>query len=128
MRALYERGLVRGKVYAIDGSGLGKGLRLVCLVCVSGPRSVLVAWRLLEGAATEKGKEAAVTRELVGQAVTQGGRGCIELLLADALYAYGPLLAWLKYQQDIDALVPLPADRVLYRDLLGLARGLVGGR
>jgi len=122
VRSLYERGLVRGKVYAIDGSGLGADLRLVCLVCVSGPRPLLVAWRLLEGAASEKGKEAAVTRELVEQAVALGGRGCIELLLADALYADGPLLAWLKYVQGIDALVPVPEDRVLYQDLQGLAR------
>jgi hypothetical protein len=98
-------------------------LRLVCLVCVWGKRPLLVAWRLLEGAASEKGKEAAVTKELVEQAVALGGRGCIELLLADALYADGPLLAWLKYEQGIDALVPLPADRLLYQDLQGLARG-----
>lgn len=122
VRGLYERGLVRGKVYAIDGSGLGKDLRLVCLVCVSGPRPLIVAWRLLEGAASEKGKEAAVTKELVQQALDLGGAGCIGLLLADALYADGPLLAWLKYAQGIDALVPLPADRLMYQDLQGLAR------
>jgi hypothetical protein len=122
VRALYEQGLVQGKVYAIDGSGLGSALRLVCLVCVSGPRPLLVAWRLLEGVASEKGKEAAVTRALVEQAVTLGGEGCIQLLLADALYADGPLLAWLKYVQGIDALVPLPADRLMYQDLQGLAQ------
>ena len=66
--ALYERQLVRGKVYAIDGSGLGKDFRLVCLVCVSGPRPMIVAWRLLEGEASEKGREAAVTRALIEQA------------------------------------------------------------
>jgi len=43
------------------------------------------------------------------------------LLLADALYADGPLLAWLKYQWGSDVLVPLPADRLLYADLAGLA-------
>jgi hypothetical protein len=122
VRALYERGLVQGKVYAIDGSGLGPGLRLVCLVCVSGPRPLIVAWRLLEGDASEKGKEAAVTRSLVEQAVALGGHGCMALLLADALYADGPLLAWLKYVQGIDALVPLPADRLMYQDLQGLAQ------
>jgi hypothetical protein len=125
--ALYARGLVRGKVYAIDGSGLGPELRLVCLVCVSGERPVLVAWRLLAGSASEKGKEAAVTRSLVEQALELGGPGCIELLLADALYADGPLLAWLKYVKGIDALVPVPADRRLYAHLQGLARaGLIG--
>jgi DDE family transposase len=123
VRPLYERGLVRGKTYAVDGSGLGPGLRLVCLVCVSGPRPLIVAWRLLEGNASEKGQEAAVTKELIEQAVAQGGTGCIELLLADALYADGPLLAWLKYAQGIDALVALPADRLLYQDLQGLAQG-----
>ena len=124
--ALYQRGLVKGKVYAVDGSGLGPGLRLVCLVNVSGERPLLVAWRLLEGDASEKGKEAAVTKALVEQAVALGGPGCIELLLADALYADGPLLAWLKYVHGIDALVALPADRLLYQDLQGLAQaGLI---
>src|SRR5262245_10139318 len=123
VHALYQRGLVRGSTYAVDGSGLGAGLRLVSLVCVSGERPLLVAWRLLEGDASEKGKEAAVTKELIEQAVAAGGRGCIGLLLADALYADGPLLAWLKYAQGIDALVALPADRLLYQDLQGLARG-----
>lgn len=123
VRALYQRRLVRGKVYAIDGSGLGKDLRLVALVCVSGERPVIVAWRLLTGTASEKGKEAAVTRALVEQALELGGKDCIGLLLADALYADGPLLAWLKYAKGIDALVRLPADRLLYEDVQGLARG-----
>ena len=122
VRALYRRRLVRGKVYAIDGTGLGTAYRLVCLVCVSGPRPILVAWRLLEGAASEKGKEAAVTRALVEQALALGGPDCIGLLLADALYADGPLLAWLKYAKGIDVLVPMPTDRRLYEHLQGMAR------
>lgn len=122
VRALYRQRLVGGNVYAIDGTGLGKQFRLVCLVCVSGPRPVLVAWRLLEGAASEKGKEAAVTRALVEQALELGGPRCIGLLLADALYADGPLLAWLKYTKGIDALVPVPAERRLYAHLQGLVR------
>lgn len=122
VRALYRRRLVRGKVYAIDGTGLGTAYRLVCLVCVSGPRPVLVAWRLLEGAASEKGKEAAVTRTLIEQALELGGPDCIGLLLADALYADGPLLAWLKYAKGIDVLVPVPTDRRLYEHLQGMAR------
>jgi hypothetical protein len=73
--ALYDRRLVRGRVYAIDGSGLGAGLRVVALVCVSGERPVIAAWRLLEGAASEKGKEACVTRALVEQAQALGGPG-----------------------------------------------------
>src|SRR5260370_35295386 len=80
----------------------------------------MVAWRLLEGDASEKGKEAAVTKEMIEQAQALGGDGCIELLLADALYADGPLVAWLKYVARIDALVALPSDRLLYADLEGL--------
>jgi hypothetical protein len=51
------------------------------------------------------------------------GPQAISLLLADALYADGPLLAWLKYRKGIDALVSLPEDRLLYQDLQGLADG-----
>ena len=119
--ALYERRLVRGRVYAIDGSGLGADLRVVALVCVSGTRPAIVAWRLLEGTASEKGKEAHVTRALVDQVLAAGGPGCMTLLLADALYADGPLLAWLKCAHGIDALVRLPADRCLYQELEALA-------
>jgi hypothetical protein len=120
---LYRKQLVRGQVYAIDGSGLGNDFRLVCLVCVSAQRPVIVAWRLLEGTASEKGREAEVTRELIEQALERGGPECIGLLLADALYADGPLLAWLAYAKGIDVLTPLPSDRRMYADALGLARG-----
>jgi hypothetical protein len=120
--ALFDHRFVRGQVYAIDGSGLGKDFRLVCLVCVSGPRPLIVAWRLLEGEASEKGREAAVTRQLIEQATELGGPDCIGLLLADALYADGPLIAWLAYEKGIDILTPLPGDRLMYADALGLAR------
>jgi hypothetical protein len=120
VQELYRRNLVRGHVYAIDGTGLGDGLRLVCLVCVSAERPKIVAWRLLEGDASEKGKEAAVTRCLIEQAIELGSEGAIELLLVDALYADGPLLAWCKYEHQIDVLVPLPSDREIHRDLLDL--------
>jgi hypothetical protein len=116
VQALYARGLIRGTVYAIDGSALGPDLRLVSLVCVSAERPIVVAWRLLEGAASEKGREASVTRALIEQTLAVGGADCIRLLLADALYADGPLLAWLKYAKGIDAVVRLPADRRLYAE------------
>ena len=123
VKALYQRQLVRGKVYAVDGSGLGDDFRLVALVCVSATRPIIVAWRLLSGQASEKGQEAAVTRSLVEQVLEVAGPQAISLLLADALYADGPLLAWLKYGKGIDALVSLPEDRLLYQDLHGLANG-----
>jgi hypothetical protein len=115
--ALYTHRLVRGGVYAIDGSSIGPDLRLVCLVAVSGRRPLIVAWRLLSGAASEKGKEAHVTRSLVEQVLAVGGAGSIKLLLADALYADGPLLAWLKYEHQIAALIRLAPQRELYADL-----------
>ncbi len=123
VKTLYQRQLVRGKVYAIDGSGLGTDFRLVALVCVSATRPIIVAWRLLSGPASEKGQEAAVTRALIEQVLHVAGPQAISLLLADALYADGPLLAWLKYGKGIDALVSLPEDRLLYQDLTGLADG-----
>src|SRR2546429_9074631 len=121
VQSLYQRQLVRGKVYAVDGSGLGDELRLVALGCVSATRPIIVAWRVLSGAASEKGKEAAVTRALIEQVVEAAGPNAISLLLADALYADGPILAWLKYRKGIDALVRLPEDRLLYQDVQGLA-------
>lgn len=118
---IIRRGLVRGGVFAIDGTGLGKHLRLVSLTCVSSERPFKVAWRLLEGDASEKGKEAAVTRSLLEQALALGAE--IELLLVDALYADGPFLAWCKYEKGIDVLVPIPGDRELHHDLEQLAQG-----
>jgi hypothetical protein len=123
VQSLYQRQLVRGKVYAVDGSGLGDDLRLVALVCVLATRPIIAAWRLLRGPASEKGQEAAVTRSLIEQVLQVAGPQAISLLLADALYADGPLLAWLKYRKGIDALVSLPEDRLLYHDLQGLADG-----
>ncbi len=123
VQALYQRQLVRGKVYAVDGSGLGDDLRLVALVCVSATRPIIVAWRLLSGNASEKGQEATVTHALIEQVLEVAGPQVIDLLLADALYADGPLLAWLKYRKGIDTLVSLPEDRLLYQDLQGLADG-----
>src|SRR5213082_2981290 len=123
VKTLYQRQLVRGKVYAVDGSGLGDDLRVVALVCVSATRPIIVAWRVLSGPASEKGQEAAVTRSLIEQVLEMAGPQAISLRLSDALYADGPLLAWLKYRKGIDALVSLPEDRLLYQDLQGLAAG-----
>src|SRR5947209_9170277 len=64
VQSLSQRQLVRGKVYAIAGLGLGDDFRVVALVCVSAIRPIIVAWRLLRGPSSEKGKEAAVARSL----------------------------------------------------------------
>jgi hypothetical protein len=85
VKALYQRQMVRGKVYAVDGSGLGDDWRLVALVCVSASRPSIVAWRLLHGQAWEKGQEAAVTRSLIEHVLEVAGPQAISLVLADAL-------------------------------------------
>ena len=53
---------------------------------------------------------------MIEQALELGGPDCIDLLLADALYADGPLIAWLAYEKGIDILTPLPPDRRMYAD------------
>ena len=88
---------------------------------VSATRPIIAAWRVLSGTASEKGKEAAVTHALIEQVLAVAGPKAISLLLADAFYADGPLLAWLKYAKGIDVLVRLPEDRLLYQDVQGLA-------
>ena len=91
---LYQRPLVRGRVYAVAGPGLSATQRVVARVRGSGAHPVIVAWRSSEGTAAARGKEAAVTRSRIAQALAAGGPGRIALLLADARYADGPLLAW----------------------------------
>jgi hypothetical protein len=114
---LFERGLIRNRAYAVDGSGLGDSYRLVGLLCLQGETPLWVNWRLLSGAASEKGKEGSVLFEMIDEVRQLGGQEAIEWLLMDALYADGPLLAGLKYGRGIEALVRLPEDRVMYADL-----------
>ncbi len=62
--------------------------------------------RIYKGWCTsEQGKEAQVTRQLVEQVLEVAGPQAIGFLLADALDADGPPLAWLKYRQGMDAQV-----------------------
>src|SRR2546426_4529879 len=96
VQSLYERQLVRGKVYAVDGSGLGDDLRLVALVCVSATRPIIVAWRVLSGSASEKGQEAAGTHALIEQVLQGAGPQAISFLLADCPCPDGPLFAWVQ--------------------------------
>jgi hypothetical protein len=122
----------RGAVALSAAVGAGQGLRRRWQwlgrrlsfggpgVCVSHP-SDHRGLATVEWPASEKGKEAAVTRSLIEQVLQVAGPQAISLLLADALYADGLLLAWLKYHQGIDALVRLPEDRLLYQDVQGLA-------
>jgi len=123
IKQLFERGLVKGKTYAIDGTGLKDRYRLVGILNVHEDRALWLNWRLLEGDASETGKDAQIVRQMVAEVLTAGGAEAIEWLLMDALYADGSLLAWLEYGKGIHALVRIPEDRVLYADMQGLARG-----
>lgn len=122
VQSLYQRQLVRGEVYAVDGSGLGDDFRLVALVCVSATRPIIVAWRLLSGQASEKGQEASVTRSLIEQVLQVAGPQTIGLRLSDALYAEGPRFSWLKYSKGIDAQVALARGSVALPGPTGLGR------
>src|SRR5258707_4626660 len=84
VQALYQRQLVRGKVYAVDGSGLGDDFRLVALVCVSATRPIIVAWRLFSGQASEKRQEAAVTHPQFQKRLECAGAPAVGLALFPA--------------------------------------------
>jgi len=123
IKQLFEGKLVRGKLYAVDGSGSKGRYRVVGLLNVHKGRTLWLSWRIIEGKASEKGKEASVVRSMVEEVREAGGEEAVAWLLMDALYADGPLLAWLEYGLGIHALVRLPQDRLLYEDLKGLAEG-----
>ena len=122
VKELFKRKLVKGKVCAIDGSGLHKHHRVVGLLSVYKGQPLWLSWRVLKGKESEKGQEAKVVRSLVQEVMELGGSEAIEWLLMDALYADGPLLAWLEHGCGIHALVRLPEDRLLYEDMQGLAQ------
>lgn len=119
---LYQRGLVRSKLYAVDGSGIGPEMRVVGLICVQKDGPLWVNWRLRTGKESEKGKEGEVVLAMVDEIRELAGKDSIEWMLMDALYADGFLLANLKYARQIDAMVRLPEDRRMYEQLMGLLR------
>jgi len=120
IQQLFKRKLIKGKVFAVDGSGLSNRWRVVGLLCVTDEAPLWVTWRLLAGDASEKGKEGSVLFEMVDEIRDIAGEQAIEWLLMDALYADGPLLAGLKLKRGIDALVRLPETRTIYQDLWDL--------
>jgi hypothetical protein len=120
LQPLFEHRFVRGTTYAIDGTGLNDKWRVVALLNVTKGRNVLVSWRLLAGDASEKGKEATVVRSMIDDVLLVAGPDAIRLLLMDALYADGPLLATLKYQYGIDSLVRVPEHRDIFVDMVGI--------
>src|SRR3990172_6952417 len=129
---IFKRGLVRGNIYAVDATGLHDDWKVVVLCNVTRSRAFVVSWRLLPGKASEKGVAAAVTQGLVDEAIRRGAcgdRAGIKLLVMDAAYADGPLLAQLKWgigpdqrARGIDALVRLPEDKQAYADMQELSR------
>jgi hypothetical protein len=121
LRVLYAKRLIRSQKVVIDGTGLGEGQRLVKLSALTGQGLVPLVWEFLIGDASEKGQEAAVSRRLVERVRKIAGEAAIKLLIADALYADGPLLAWLK-SLGIDGLVRLPEDRLLFEEALSVIK------
>jgi hypothetical protein len=121
LRVLYAKRLIRSTKMVVDGSGLGDGERVVTLSALTGHGLVPLAWEYLTGDASEKGKEAVVTRKLVERVRKIGGPTAITLLLADAFYADGPFLAWLK-ATGTDGLVRLPEDRLLFAEGLSVIK------
>ena len=121
---LYQRGLVRSKLYAVDGSGIGAEMRVVGLVCLQKDGPLWVNWRLRTGNESEKGKEGEVVLAMVDEVRQIAGEEAIEWILMDALYADGFILANLKYARQIDVMVRLPEDRRMYEQLMGLLRVL----
>jgi hypothetical protein len=121
---LYQRGLIRGKVYAVDGSGIGPEMRVVGLICLQKDGPLWVNWRLRTGKESEKGKEGEVVLAMVDEVREIAGKGAIGWMLMDALYADGFILANLKYARQIDVMVRLPEDRRMYEQLMGLLRVL----
>lgn len=117
IKELFKRGLIKGRVYAVDGSGLRDRYRVVGLLCLQETGPIWVNWRLLSGEASEKGKEGTVLFEMIDEVQQLASEGAIEWLLMDALYADGPVIAKLKYKRGIDSLVRLPDNRVMYADL-----------
>jgi hypothetical protein len=115
VQSLYQRQLVRGKVYAVDGSGLGDELRLVALVCVSATRPIIVAWRVLSGTASEKGKEAEVTHALIEQVLAVAGP--MRSMLMGRDFPGSSIAKGLMRRSR------LPQDRLLSQDLQGLTDG-----
>lgn len=119
---LYQRGLVRSKLYAVDGSGIGADMRVVGLVCLQKDGPLWVNWRLRTGNESEKGKEGEVVLAMVDEVREIAGKDTIQWMLMDALYADGFILANLKYARQIDVMVRLPEDRRMYEQLMGLLR------
>jgi len=115
LRVLYAKRLIRSTKVVVDGSGLGEGERLVTLSALTGHGLIPLVWEYLTGDASEKGKEATVTRKLVERVRKVGGPQAITLLLADAFYADGPFLAWLQ-ASGTDGVVRLPEDRLLFAE------------
>jgi len=119
---LYKRGLIRSKLYAVDGSGIGPEMRVVGLICLQKDGPLWVNWRLRTGKESEKGKEGEVVLAMVDELREIAGTEAIEWMLMDALYADGFILANLKYARQIDVMVRMPEDRRMYEQLLGLVR------
>src|SRR4030065_565193 len=108
---LYKRGLIRSKLYAVDGSGIGPEMRVVGLICLQKDGPLWANWRLRTGNDEEKGKEGEVVLAMVDELREIAGTGAIEWMLMDALYADGLILANLKKARTTDVQGGVPDNR-----------------
>ena len=128
IRELFRPKLSKGRISALEGSGLGRRQRVVGLLSVSGEQVCWLARRVVSGTASEKGTEASVVRELVDEVRALAGEDASALILMDALSAAGPLVAWLKYARRSAALLRLPEDRLISTHLWALVQAHVDTR
>lgn len=80
VKQLFKKKLVRGKLCAIDGTGLKDRYRVVGLLNVHQDRALWLSWRVLAGDASEKGKEASVVHSMVEEVREAGGPEAIQWL------------------------------------------------
>jgi hypothetical protein len=111
---LYKRRLIRSKLYAVDGSGIGPEMRVVGLICLQKDGPLWVNWRLRTGKESEKGKEGEVVLAMVDELREIAGTDVIEWMLMDALYADGFVRREARFVYDAKVHLPLVVERQVY--------------
>jgi hypothetical protein len=115
IRSLFERDVVEGSVYAIDGTGItSTGYKVVIMQNLTAGKQFVVNWRV-QGL----GSELAAGREMVEEIIEIAGPQAISLLLMDGAYVDGAWLAGLK-GRGIDGMVRVGEDMLIFQEMLEL--------
>jgi len=116
-RALAEHGLLKGGVFAVDGTGLRNSDRhLVILQQAGDEPPFIVNWRV-QG----PGKELAAGRVMVDELLGELGSEAIEWLLMDGAYVDGAWIADLQ-RQGLGAMVRVYEGMNIFEEMVSLAR------